>query len=136
MAHRGETIRVQGYREFLLAVSLMPKEIRKDMRDALREAGEAVRKDSQRETSDRLSSPKSGAGYRTVVRTRGVSVQQSLRKTTGLRGDWGVTQMRKSLIPSLEENAPETEKLMEKAMEQVADFYELQARWRGLGFIE
>lgn len=134
-APRKETIRVHGYREFLQAVAAMPPEIRKDVRGALREAGEQVRKDSASKTKTELNSTRSAVGYRTFVRARGVSVEQTLRKTTGLRPDWGKSQMRKSLVPALEENEPETLRLMERAAQDIADYFELVARWRSLGFI-
>jgi len=113
----------------------MPPEIRKDLREALRESGERVRKDSETKTSGVLASPKSGAGYRVVVRARGVNVEQSLRKTTGLRPDWGKAQMRRSLIPSLEENEQHIVGDALKATGQIEDFFELQARWRGSGLL-
>ena len=129
-----ETIRVLGYREFQRAIAAMPREIQKDVREALRAAGEAVRRDAAGKTSS-IGSDRSAAGYRTVVRQRGIAVEQSLRKTTGLRGDWGSTQMKKSLIPALHEKEPETELLMEKAMKEVVDFFELRARWQASGLL-
>ena len=114
----------------------MPKEVRKDLRDALRDAGEGIRKEAQQTTSQRLRSPRSGGGYRTVVRTRGIFVEQSLRKTTGKRWKWGVAQMRYSLVPALEDNTRETTVLVDKAMDQVADFFEREARWKGQGLLK
>lgn len=99
----------------------------------MRDVGEKVRADSQQKTEDKLSSPKSARGYRVVVRQRGVAVEQSLRKTTGLRGDWGVQQMRHSLIPALQDNEDDTIERMEKAMQEVVDFFTLAARWQGEG---
>lgn len=113
----------------------MPKEVRTEIRAALREVGQKVKEDADAKTSRRLKSPKSGHGYRVVVRARGVNVEQSLRKTTGLRGDWGSSQMRFSLIPALDENAPETAKAMEEAMEQITELFTLLARWQGTGLI-
>lgn len=113
----------------------MPKEIQKDVRVALATAGEEVRKESDALTSRELRSPKSGHGYRVRVRNTGVFVEQSLRKTTGLRPKWGSTQMSRSLIPALEDNEDKTEVFMEKAMEEVAGFFELRARWSASGLL-
>lgn len=113
----------------------MPPEIRRDLRDALRESGERVRAASETKTENKLSSPRSARGYRVYVRARSITVEQSLRKTTGLRGDWGVAQMRRSLVPSLQENEHHIIEDALKATDQIEDFFELQARWRGSGLL-
>ena len=113
----------------------MPKEIQKDVRVALATAGEEVRRESDALTSQQLRSPRSGHGYRVRVRKNGVFVEQSLRKRTGLRPDWGATQMRRSLVPALEDNKEKTEVFFEKAMEEVAGFFELRARWSASGLL-
>lgn len=114
----------------------MPAEIRKDVREALRTSGERVQRDSALKTTSRLQSPKSAAGYRTYVRERGVSVEQSLRKTTGLRPDWGRSQMRDSLVPALLENEQFTEDDFRRAVDEVNAFFELRARWVAAGFLK
>ena len=113
----------------------MPKEIRRDLREALRISGERVRKDSADKTSNELGSARSAQGYRVYVRARAITVEQSLRKTTGLRGDWGVSQMRESLVPSLTENEQHIVEDALKATQEIEDFFELQARWRGSGLL-
>ena len=130
-----ETLRVRGYKEFLKACAKMPKETRKEIRGVLRQVGQRVRNSAANKTSNILLSGRSAHGYRVVVRTRGVAVEQSLRKTTGLRGDWGVDQMRYSLIPALESHKTDTEQAMEKAMVELADLFTLLARWQGEGLI-
>jgi hypothetical protein len=113
----------------------MPPGIRKEVRSALRDAGQQVREDAAQKTAGKLRSPKSAAGYRVVVRQRGVFVEQSLRKTTGLRPKWGGTQMRDSLIPALEEDKDDTARRMEEAMQNVVDLFVLLSRWQGEGLI-
>lgn len=113
----------------------MPTEIKKDVREALRTAGERVQHDSASRTAGRLRSPKSASGYRTYVRASDVSVEQSLRKTTGLRPRWGGTQMRKSLVPSLLENEVSTVEDFERAVDEVNAFFALRSRWIAKGFI-
>jgi len=48
-------------------------------------------------------------GFRTYVRGQGstVQVEQSLRKTTGLRPDWGALQMTEALLPARDEKLDE-----------------------------
>lgn len=122
MAAQRQTLRVKGYREFMRAAAKAPKDTRKELRAAFREVGETVRADA----AQRLDavSPKSAAGFRTRVRQRGVAVEQSLRKTTGKRPDWGATQMRDALVPALEDKEDETEQAFEDAMDRVADRFE------------
>lgn len=117
-----ETVRVKGFREFLKACQHAPKDTKRFVREAFRQVGEQVRSDA----ADRFTTidAKSAAGYRTRVRQRGVAVEQSLRKTTGLHPEYGSLQMRQALIPALQSHTDETERLMEDAMEKVADHFE------------
>lgn len=117
-----EPVKVSGYREFLRACDRAGKETKKEVRDTFRKVGDIVRDDA-RERFGSLS-PKTAAGFRTSVRLRGVSVEQSLRKTTGLRPDWGSTQMRLGLIPALDAREDEVESEFERAIDKVADHFE------------
>jgi hypothetical protein len=83
MARTQRVQEVKGYREFLRACAKAEKDTRKEVRAAFREVGDIVRVDAARRL-DGLS-PKAAAGLRTRVRQRGVSVEQSLRRTTGKR---------------------------------------------------
>jgi len=114
------TVRVEGIRELVAALSVADVEAQKALKDELRKAGEAIRLSSQ-EYTDGLNSPESALGYRVYARQGGarIDVEQSLRKTTGLRPDWGATQMRYSLIPSLKEHEDETFAAVEAALEHV-----------------
>ena len=119
---RAETLRVEGYREFMRAVARADNESRKRVRTVFREVGEDVRADAQT-FFDPISS-KSAAGYRTRVRQTGIVVQQSLTKVTGRRPDYGALQMRRALLPALAANAPELDQKMERAMGQVCDHFD------------
>ncbi len=112
-----ETLKVIGYTEFMRACARGEKDTKKYTRDVLRATGDAVKTDA----AGRFAKydAKSAAGYRTYVRQRGVSVEQSIRKTTGLRPNFGVLQMRRALIPALIEKEPETEKAMEHALDMI-----------------
>jgi hypothetical protein len=122
MAARDQTLIVSGYREFLKATQHADPNIRKFVRAAFKDVGEVVRVDAQRRFS-RYSSV-SAAGYRVRVRQRGVAVEQSLRRTTGRRPDWGGKQMRDALLPALESNEGRVERRMEQAIDEVADHFQ------------
>lgn len=94
------TVRVQGLRELQAAFRKMDKELSKELRDNLREAGKIV----QQEASSLFSGvdARSAAGYKVRVRARGVAVEQSLGRTTGQHGQYGALQMRKALVPALD----------------------------------
>ena len=69
----------------------------------LKEAGDIVATASQQNFS--TIDVRSSAGFRSRVRGFGrVVVEQRRRKTTGLRGDYGVLQMQRALIPALADN--------------------------------
>jgi hypothetical protein len=122
MAPQGQTVRVKGYRELLRACDRAGPESKKEVRGALRAAGEIVRVDA----TDRFSSvdPRSARGYRVRVRQTGVAVEQSLRRTTGLHPEFGRLQMRDALIPALETKADDVVREIDKALETVEDHFE------------
>jgi hypothetical protein len=116
---QGATLRVDGYRQLMQALARTDKASRKAVRDELRQAGEHVRV----EAGGRFvaTDSKSAAGYKTRVRQRGVAVEQSLRKTTGLHPEFGALQMRRALVPALEGNEQRTVREMEAALDRVCD---------------
>jgi hypothetical protein len=111
-----------GPRGFLKACDNAGKETKKQVRGTFRKVGDIVKV----KAAARFESydARSAAGYRTVVRQRGVSVEQSLRKTTGKRPDFGALQMSKALIPALDDKADEVGHAMEAAIDKVADHFE------------
>lgn len=117
-----ETLRVSGYREFLRACAKADKDSRKEVRAAFREVGEVVRVEAA--SLFESISPKSAAGYRVRVRQRGISVEQSLRKTDHPRPGYGALQMRKALLPALAHSSGEVEQRFEAALDRVADHFE------------
>jgi len=116
------TLRVTGYREFLRATARADRESKRYVRETFRDVGDIVR----RQASSRFAStdPRSAAGYRTRVRQRGIVVEQSLRKTTGRRPDFGALQMRRALLPSLMSNADTLDARMAQALDRVADHFD------------
>ena len=117
----GEVV-VRGYKEFLRACNHADKATKKEVRLILKDVGNVVRRDAASRFS--AVSTKTAAGYRTVVRQRGVSVEQSLRKTTGLHPEYGSRQMRQALLPALHENEERLRLEMEHAVDLIADVFE------------
>jgi hypothetical protein len=114
-----EGLRVDGIANMMQTLSRYDKEALAGLREELRAAGQLV----QVEAADRFEkySPKSALGFRTYVRSTGttVDVEQSIGKTTGLRGDFGVLQMRTALIPSLSDKEAELYASVEAMLEKL-----------------
>lgn len=122
MASRQETVRVEGLRDFLRDTAKAERETKKKVRDRLKDAGDVVRQEASR-LFDPVSA-KTAGGYRVRARVSGVHVEQSLRKTTGLRADYGALQMRRALVPALINKEDEVHREMEKAADDLADIVE------------
>ena len=119
---QAQTIRIRGYRDFLVATARADRESKRYVRETFRQVGDVVRQ----EAAGRFASTdvRSAAGYRTRVRQRGVVVEQSIGKSTGTRPDFGALQMRRALLPSLMSNADTLESELEKALDRVADHFD------------
>lgn len=94
-------IRYEGLRDVLLAFRELDREAYAAVSEGLHEVGEVVREDATRrfDKYDR----KSAAGFEARVRPgaeSAVIVGQKLRKTTGLRPDWGALQVTRALLPA------------------------------------
>ncbi|HKN43696.1 MAG TPA: hypothetical protein VJW23_07215 [Propionibacteriaceae bacterium] len=116
------TLHVKGLREYLRAASRAEKETKTETRKAFSQVGEIVREEATR-LFERVDA-KSAQGYRTRVRQSGVSVEQSLRRVTGARPDYGSLQMREALLPALENKEHELEGEFDDAIDTVADHFE------------
>ena len=123
MAQQG-TLRVTNYREFQRVVAKSDKALKREARAAFRKVGDVVKADVR----ERLVGidGKTAAGYRTLVRQRGISVEQSLRKTTGLRPDFSVLQKTRALDPALAANEHRIVHEFEHALDEVADIFNRQ----------
>lgn len=97
-----ETVRVHGLRELNRALSKVEKDLAKEVRQAFREAAEPVRVEAALLFAP--VSARSAAGYRVVVRQRGVAVEQKYGRTTGDHPEFGAMQMQTALIPALQRN--------------------------------
>jgi hypothetical protein len=118
---QGATLQVRDFTAFMRALALADKADRKAVRDELRQVGDIVRRDAVRFFSP--VNAHSAGGYRTRVRQRGVAVEQSIRKTTGLHPEWGSLQMRRALLPALMSNEDTLTRGLEQALDRVADHF-------------
>jgi hypothetical protein len=109
------TVRVRGLRELHRDFKKMSKELGKEVDAELKKAAEPVRDDARSRFSG--YSARSAAGYR--VRSRGfgtVVVEQSRRKTTGQRPDFGSLQMRRALLPALHSKSDEVSSRIDRML--------------------
>ncbi len=113
------TIRVQGLRELHRDFRKMSKDLSRDVDRELKEAAQIVADDARRRLAP--FSARSAAGIRPRVRGFGrVSVEQSRRRTTGKRPDWGARQMRLDFLPALRAKAPEVERALDEMLDRLA----------------
>ncbi len=116
----GNRVTVQGLAKLRRDLAKFDVEASAGLKADLRAAGNLVRAEAQ----DRLEgvSPKSAAGLRVYLRGAGrVSVEQSLRKTTGKRPDFGTLQMRTALLPALADKQDEVFVAVERTLSALAD---------------
>ena len=111
-------IRVTGYTQVVKGLKDVDKATRKAVRDDLRHAGDDVKQGAAARFA--RYDTRTAAGYRTYVRQRGVSVEQSLRKTTGRHPQFGTLQMVRALIPSLDANEEKTAAAVEESLDRIA----------------
>jgi hypothetical protein len=98
---------IQGNREIARDLRRIERQMQSGVRDELRDLAKPVQ-----QKAAMLASPYSGAtaaGFKIRLRRFEVTVEQSLRKTTGLRPDYGALQMRRMLEPALEQEQGQIE---------------------------
>lgn len=115
-------VRVKGYRELMRAAARADKETKKKVRETFRRVGDLVKVDA-RSKFGRYDA-RSAAGFRTVVRQRGVTVEQRYGRTTGDHPNFGALQMREALIPALDEKDSEIGREFQRAIDEVADHFD------------
>jgi len=114
-----QTVRVRGLRELNRAFKQVDADLRKELRRELREAGALVA-DEARSLFEPVD-PASAAGYKVRVRQRGVAVEQSRRRTTGLHPEFGLLQMDRALLPALDDKQDEVVAKVEDILDHVGD---------------
>lgn len=113
------TVRVHGLVELNRAIKKADRETQDKLKEPFRRIGEIVRAEAQERFSTIDSRSASTFKVKTLV--KGVRVEQSRRKTTGLRGDFGALQMRRALLPALDAKQPEVIRELEGGLEEIAD---------------
>ena len=99
------SVKVTGLKELQRALRMGDKALTKEIKKELRTAGNIVRDDARSRFAG--SDAASAAAYRTIVRQRGVAVEQSLGRTTGTRPDFSALQLSRALEPALEAKSEE-----------------------------
>ena len=122
MAVTSSTTGVTNLRDFLKATSKAEKGSRKLVREQYRTVGDIVKVEGTRRFLKYDAA--SAAGFRTIVRQRGVSVEQSKKRTTGKHWKYGALQMRKALIPALDAKEEEVVGQFERAMDVICDHFD------------
>jgi hypothetical protein len=110
--------KVVGYKETIRDLKEFDKNTRRDVRATFRRVGDKVKAESAAGIAEH--DVKSAARVRTYVRQRGVSVEQSLRRTTGLHPEWGPWQMRHGFLPALADNKDDLLRDIDHALEEAA----------------
>jgi hypothetical protein len=110
-------VRVKGLRELQSALRKVNRGLNKELRAELKNVGEVVRADA----TSRFSGidARSASGYKVRVRQRGVAVEQSLKRVTGRRGDYGALQMRRALLPAMASNEDEVVHRLEGMLDRL-----------------
>lgn len=99
----GATIRIEGARQVSAAFKGIDRKLQSDFLNELKKTAQPVAEDAKGKVTRYA-----GASVNTIRPRRSgvrVFVEQSARKVTGKRGDFGALQMRTVLEPALEENA-------------------------------
>ncbi len=116
-----EGVRIEGLEPLIAGLKRLEPLVAAGLKVELKKAGDLVRADAQQRFEG--TSPESAMGYRVYLRQAGsrVDVEQSLSRVTGLRPDWGALQMRRALIPALEEKQDQLFSAAERMIQEVGD---------------
>jgi len=96
-------VKVKGLRQLHRALKNVDDGTKRQLEAELRAAGEIVAAGARSRFVG--IDARSAAGFKSRVKGFGrVVVEQSRRRTTGTRGDFGSLQMRRALLPSVTEN--------------------------------
>lgn len=117
----GSYLVAEGLRETVRAFSRAERAEKVAFRTALGGVGELVRDD----WADRLRpyDDRAPGGLRVRVRQTGISVEQTNRKVTGLRPDFGALQMRRGLA-ALASREDDAERALERALDTVVHVFD------------
>jgi hypothetical protein len=117
----GTTVHVVGLREVQRAFREVDKSLALQLGNDLKKAAEPVAVSAKQKVSRYR-----GASINTIRTRRAgptIYVEQSAKKVTGKRGDFGALQMRRALEPALDEKSAQ----VFREVEQVLDHYASKA---------
>lgn len=98
--------------ELFVALREIEPALHQAVKEGLREVGEVVRDDAEERFAEYDAS--SAAGFRVRVRAAGrVVVEQTRRRTTGRRPDYGSLMMTKALLPARDAKEAEAAEVLE-----------------------
>ena len=113
---------VRGLSAMLRATDAAGRETKKLARDEVRKAAEPIRDEARRLFMG--VHPKSALRYGVSVRKVGtVAIEQRLRRTTGKRPDFGGLQMKRALVPALDNKGDEATERLDDALERICDHW-------------
>ena len=116
------TLRVDGLGGLVKAADAAGKETKKLVRDRLRKMAEPVLADARAKIAPYNATSAARLGI-SVRRVGTVAVEQRMKRTTGAHPEYGPLQMRKALLPALDENADGIEREFEQALDDIADIF-------------
>jgi hypothetical protein len=127
-APSGNRVYVHGAAEVAAAFHAISRDLERDFTRELKSAGEIVRDKASYKLAG-LGSPgaaNTAGHYRARVRKSKaavahfggivVTVDNPMKKTTGLRPDWGATQMTHALLPALDEERATVVEVLSEAV--------------------
>lgn len=119
-----QTVRVRGLRELQRDFKKMEGGLNKEIDKGLRDAAKIVSDEARSISSSHGFSARSVTGVRPRVKGFGRAyVEQSRRKTTGKRGDFGVMQMQRVLLPALGRKQGDVIKELDKVLAELGGDY-------------
>lgn len=111
----GYAVRYEGLTDLLKALRELEPVVLRELKQAFGQIAEHVTRDAR--LRFRRYNEQSAYGFAGSVRQSGlVVVQQTRRKTTGLRPDFGALMMRKALLPARASKMEETVRVSENAV--------------------
>lgn len=112
-------MRVLGLSELIRDMNAVDRDLSRELRAELKDIADVGARDAAARL-ERLS-PHSASGIIGRVRSNGlVTVEQKFRKKTGMRPDWGVTQMREAFLPSADKLQHDLGERAEETIDHVA----------------
>lgn len=115
------SVKIHGLRELNRALGKVSKDLQKEVRDALKEAGEPVRQQAEQFAGERISRIGPTWGRMKIgSRSKGVYLAPAARRRGGSpRPNFGGLLIGKAMIPAVVEKQPETIAAIEDALENL-----------------